>query len=64
MKATALREMTVEELDHQYDETQKELFNLRIQKSSGQLENPARLRLLRRELARIKTIKNERGEAQ
>jgi large subunit ribosomal protein L29 len=64
MKTNALRELTPEELVHQYDETQQELFNLRIQKSSGQLENPARLRLLRRELARIKTIMNERDKAQ
>ena len=64
MKATALRELTAEELQHQYDETQAELFNLRIQKSSGQIENPARLRLLRREIARIKTIMHERGKAQ
>ena len=64
MKATTLRELTAEELDHQYDETQQELFNLRIQKSSGQLENPARLRLLRRDLARIRTIMNERDKAE
>ena len=64
MKANSIRELTAEELDHQYDETQQELFNLRIQKSSGQLENPARLRHLRRELARIKTIMNERDKAQ
>ena len=64
MKSNALRELTAEELQHQYDETQRELFNLRIQKSSGQLENPARLRLLRREVARIRTIIKEGESAQ
>lgn len=64
MKPNALRELTREELQHQYDETQQELFNLRMQKSYGQLENPLRLRHLRRELARIKTITQERGGQQ
>lgn len=63
MKATEIRELTSEELEQKYDETRQELFNLRMQKSTGQIENPSRLRLLRREVARIRTIMNEKGRA-
>jgi large subunit ribosomal protein L29 len=63
MKPDAIRELTDEELHHQFDEVRRELFNLRVQKSTGQLENPARLRVLRREVARIKTILNQRENA-
>jgi len=62
MKVKELREMTSEELEQQIRETQKELFNLRLQQVSGQLENPARVKELRRSLARIKTIQNEKVE--
>ena len=62
MKVKELREMTSEELEQQIRETQKELFNLRLQQVSGQLENPARVKELRRTLARIKTIQNEKVE--
>jgi len=62
MKVKELREMTTEELEQQIRETQKELFNLRLQQVSGQLENPARVKELRRSLARIKTIQNEKVE--
>ncbi len=63
MKATNIRELTHEELQHQFDETRKEIFNLRVQKSTGQLENPARLRILRRDVARMETILTEREKA-
>ncbi|MBU0678058.1 MAG: 50S ribosomal protein L29 [Verrucomicrobia bacterium] len=62
MKASELRDLTVDELQQRYEETQKELFNLRIQQSTGQLENPIRMRDLRRDVARIKTIISERAE--
>lgn len=63
MKAGDIRELTAEELRQKYDETVQEMFNLRIQKSTGQLENPARLRHLRREKARVRTIMNEKERA-
>ena len=60
MRARQLREMTDDELDKQMAETRKELFNLRFQSATGALENSARLRLAKREIARILTVKNER----
>ena len=60
MKTKELREMTVEELATRSRELRKEALNLRIQQASGQLENPSRLKDLRREVARIETIISER----
>jgi large subunit ribosomal protein L29 len=56
-----LRELTDEELDRRMAETRQELFNLRFQTATGVLENSARLRLAKREIARILTVKNERA---
>ena len=55
--------MTDEELEHKLHERRQELFNLRFQSATGALENSARLRLAKREIARILTVRNER-EAQ
>ena len=63
MKASEIKELSKEELDQRFQETQKELFNLRIQQSTGQLEKASRIRELRRDVARIKTILNERAKA-
>ncbi|MGB2876313.1 MAG: 50S ribosomal protein L29 [Gaiellaceae bacterium] len=52
--------MTDDELDHRLAETRQELFNLRFQGATGALENTARLKLAKREIARILTIRNER----
>jgi large subunit ribosomal protein L29 len=60
MKASQLRSMSDEELDRRMAETRQELFQLRFQTATGALENSARLRLTKREIARILTIKNER----
>jgi large subunit ribosomal protein L29 len=60
MKARQLRDMTDDELDKRMAETRHELFNLRFQATTGALENSARLRLARREIQRILTIKHER----
>ena len=60
MKITEMKELTPDELRHQYEETAKELFNLRVQKSTGQLEKPSRIRELRREIARLRTVQSER----
>lgn len=63
MKIKELREMTVEELTARRRELKQESKNLFIQKSTDQLENPARIRLVRREIARIETLINERRKA-
>ena len=61
MRAKELRALTDEELDSKLGETRRELFNLRFQSATGALENGARLRLTKRQIARILTIQNERA---
>ncbi len=56
MKIKELREMTNEELATQRRDLKHESINLRLQQESGQLENPSRLRIVRRAVARIETI--------
>ena len=63
MKASELREMTNEELESSYDDMMKDYFNLRLQQSLGQLEKPSRLRLVRRDIARLLTTKTARNSA-
>ena len=53
--------MTDEELQRRYAETRQELFNLRFQSATGALENSARMRMAKREIARILTIQHERA---
>ena len=60
MKAAELREMSVNELQQKASELDDQLFRLRLQKSMGQLEAPAKVRTLRKDLARIKTILREK----
>ena len=60
MKVKELKEMTMEELDQQLADIKKEQFNLKLQQVSGQLENPARIKELRRTVARIKTIQKQK----
>ena len=60
MKGSDLRTRSVDELTEEVDTLGKEIFNLRFQRASGQLENTARVRQVRREIARIKTILGER----
>ena len=60
MKAEDVRAKTIDELNDQLNDLSKEAFNLRFQAASGQLENTARVREVRRDLARIKTILNEK----
>jgi len=54
--------MTNDELETRLAESRQELFNLRFQSATGQLENTARLKLARREIARILTVQSERNE--
>lgn len=56
MKASEIRGLTAEELEGKIRENKKELFNLRFQQVSGRIENPARIRLVRRDIARMETI--------
>ena len=60
LKARDLRDLTNDQLATRLVETRQELFNLRFQSVTGALENPARLKLARREIARILTVVNER----
>jgi large subunit ribosomal protein L29 len=61
-KARDLRDLTDDELERKLSETRQELFNLRFQSATGALENPARLKLTKREIARILTVRHERAE--
>ena len=59
-QAKELRELNDTELEHRLDETKEELFNLRFQIATGQLDNVARIPQVRREIARIETLLRER----
>ncbi|WP_020401300.1 50S ribosomal protein L29 [Kordiimonas gwangyangensis] len=63
MKAADLRAKSQDELRQELENLKKEQFNLRFQAASGQLENTARVREIRRDVARIKTILGQSAEA-
>ena len=63
MKAKELRELSDEELGRKLTDTRQELFNLRFQSVTGALENPARIALVKRDIARVITIRAERQMA-
>jgi large subunit ribosomal protein L29 len=56
MKAAEFRDMTIDQLDDQLVKLKKEQFNMRFQRASGQLENTARVRVVRRDIARLMTV--------
>jgi large subunit ribosomal protein L29 len=56
MKATDIKTMTVDQIDDEVLKLKKEQFNLRFQRATGQLENTARVRDVRRDIARLKTV--------
>ncbi|MCD2435981.1 50S ribosomal protein L29 [Acidaminococcus sp. NSJ-142] len=60
MKTTEIREMSVAELDTKLAGLKDELFNLRFQMATGQLENPMKIREVKKSIAQIKTIQRER----
>jgi len=60
MKASELRELSLEELEHKLEDLTQELFNLRFQHVTDQLENPMRLRQTKQDVARVKTVLRER----
>ena len=63
MKAAELRDLGADELGTKERELTDELFRMRIQKSMGQLENPDKIRMVRRDLARVKTVLTQKRKA-
>ena len=63
MKPSDIRAMTVDQLDDEVLKLKKEQFNLRFQRATGQLENTSRVRQVRRDIARIKTIAAQKRPA-
>ena len=64
VKAEALRAKTPDELKAQLIDLKKEQFNLRFQAAGGQVENPIRAKIVRREIARIKTVLGQKASAE
>ncbi len=60
MKASEFRNMATNELEQQVKKLKEELFNLRFQLATGQLDNPGRLRQVKKDIARVKTVLRER----
>ena len=61
MRARDLRDLTDEDLEHRLADARQELFNLRFQAATGALENTARVKLAKREIARILTVRHDRN---
>ena len=64
MKSGDLRAMTLDQLDDELLNLKKEQFNLRFQRATGQLENTARVRQVRRDIARIRTVSRQKRAAE
>ncbi len=62
MKAAELRETTVEELRKKEQDLRKELFNLRFQQATGEIENPMRIRAIKKNIAKILTVITEKSK--
>ncbi|MCE7784715.1 50S ribosomal protein L29 [Staphylococcus xylosus] len=60
MKAKEIRDLTTSEIEEQIKSSKEELFNLRFQLATGQLEETARIRTIRKTIARLKTVARER----
>ncbi len=60
MKAGDIKTMTVDQIDDEVLKLKKEQFNLRFQRATGQLENTARVREVRRDIARLKTVAQQK----
>lgn len=63
MNAQELRDKSADQLKDQLADLKKEAFNLRFQQATGQIENTARMRAVKRDVARVKTILNEKAAA-
>jgi large subunit ribosomal protein L29 len=62
MKAGDIRSMTIDQMDDEVLKLKKEQFNLRFQRATGQLENTARVRQVRRDIARLKTVARQKRD--
>lgn len=64
MKSEEIRKMTIDEMSGKAEELKQEFFNLKLQHATGQIENPLRIRFLRRDISRLMTImaEKQRGE--
>ncbi len=60
MKAKELRQKSIEELNSTEGELKEQLFKLRFQKATGQIQNPIKIRMVRKDIARLLTIRAER----
>lgn len=60
MKPSELRVMTIDELIQKEQDLRKELFNLRFQQATGEIENPMRINAVRKDIAKVLTIKSEK----
>jgi large subunit ribosomal protein L29 len=63
MKPSKIREQSVQELQNERTRLEEQIFKLRFQNAVGQLDNPLKLRTVRRDLARVRTILNEKQRA-
>jgi large subunit ribosomal protein L29 len=61
MKIATFRDLTPDQLEDELAKLKKEQFNLRFQRATGQLENTSRVRVIRRDIARIKTVMNQKA---
>ena len=61
MKVKEIRQLSTEELTNKASELKNELFNLRFQLATGQLDNPQKIKVIKRDIARVKTIITERA---
>ncbi len=64
MKASEIRELSPDDIIKRLQEARQELFNLRFQHATGALENTSRLKLVRRELARLMTVQGDQAQEQ
>lgn len=60
MKASEIRDLSLDELVHKAKELRQEIFNLKFQLATAQIENPMKIRLLKKDLAKVKTILKEK----
>jgi large subunit ribosomal protein L29 len=60
VKPSAIRELTIDELTQKEYDLRKELFNLRFQQATGEIENPMRIRAVKKDIAKVLTIKSEK----
>jgi large subunit ribosomal protein L29 len=60
VKSSELRAMTVEEMSQKENDLRRELFNLRFQQATGEIENPMRIRAVRKDIAKVLTVKSEK----